>query len=196
MTRRRLRQLLSASDGVTALEFAVVAPVFLTMLMGVLDIGHMIYGQSVLNGAVQHAAREASLETGDTSAADAKVLAQVRPVLPDVTISSTRSSYYDFSDIARAEAWNDADGNGNCNDGETYTDENGNGQWDADIGVSGNGGANDVVVYTVTATYEPVFRMPFLPDSWAQRSLTSSTVRKNQPFANQETYGGEAGACG
>lgn len=181
--------------GISAVEFGVIAPVFLTMLLGTLDIGHMVYAQSVLNGAVQHAARASSLETGDTTAADAEVLAQIEPVLPDVSISSSRTSYYDFDDIERAEAWNDADGDGSCDNGETYTDENGNGAWDSDIGVAGNGGANDVVVYTVTATYEPVFRVPFLPDSWAERTLTSRTVRKNQPFADQESYGGEAGSC-
>jgi hypothetical protein len=109
----------------------------------------------------------------------------VQQVLPGVTVASTRTSYYDFADIGRAEQWNDADGDGTCNDGEAYTDENGNGGWDRDIGVGGNGGANDVVLYKVTATYTPLFRVPFMPEAWKERSLESTAIRKNQPFATQ-----------
>ena len=146
-------------------------------------------------GAVQKAGRDSSLETGDTTVADEKVREQVEPVLPDVEISSERVSYFDFTDIGRAEAWNDANGDGSCDNGEAYTDENRNGDWDADIGANGNGGADDVVVYTVNATYTPVFRIPLLPHQWNERTLSSSTVRKNQPFADQAEYGSAAGVC-
>ncbi|MEZ5694905.1 MAG: pilus assembly protein [Sphingomonadaceae bacterium] len=177
------------------MEFGVIAPVFLVLMMGVLDIGHMIYGQSVLNGAVEAAARGSALETANTAVADAEVADQVGPVLPGVTVTSTRTSYFDFADIGRAEPWNDVDSNGQCNDGEVYTDQNSNGQWDEDIGVAGNGGANDVVIYEVSATYEPIFRIPFMPEEWESRTLKASTVRKNQPFAAQTDYSEEAGSC-
>lgn len=181
--------------GVTIIEFAIVAPVFLLMLVGTLDIGQMVYGKAILNGAVQAAARTSSLETGDTSAADAMVLQRIASILPNVEVSSTRSSYYDFADIGRAEQWNDADGNGVCNDGEAYTDENGDGNWDEEIGTTGNGGANDVVIYTVNATYEPIFKVPFMPESWESRSINSTAIRKNQPFSDQAEYSSNAGTC-
>jgi Flp pilus assembly protein TadG len=165
------------------------------MIIGLLDIGQMIYGKSVLNGAVEAAARASSLETGDTAAADAIVNARIAPILPGVKVDSKRTSYFDFADIGRAEQWNDADRSGDCNDGEAYTDENGNGAWDKDIGVSGNGGANDVVLYTVTATYEPLFKVPFMPQAWVERSLESTAIRKNQPFATQADYSSTAGTC-
>ena len=178
-----------------AIEFAIVAPVFLTMLIGIFDIGQMAYGRSVLSGAAQNAARSSALETANTTRADEAIREKVAPILPGAEVSSTRVSYYDFSDIGRAERWNDADSDGTCDDGEIYVDENGSGGWDADIGVIGNGGASDVVVYTVTATYTPVFKVPFAPESWNERRLTVSLVRKNQPFADQEEYGSEAGVC-
>lgn len=189
------RRLRADTSGVTIIEFAIVAPAFLIMLMGMLDIGQMIYGKSILNGAVQAAARSSSLETGDTAAADAMVLDRVEGILPGVDISSTRTSYYDFADIGRPERWNDADGDGSCNDGEAFTDENGNEEWDEDIGVSGNGGANDVVIYSVSATYDPVFKVPFMPEAWASRSLEATAIRKNQPYANQSEYSAAAGTC-
>ncbi|MFB0612006.1 TadE/TadG family type IV pilus assembly protein [Aurantiacibacter poecillastricola] len=193
--RRRLRECIADERGVTVVEFALVAPVFILLLVGTLDIGQMVYAQSVLNGAVQTAARGASLEDGDTAAADQIVLDRVDGIMPGVEIDATRTSYYDFADIERPEQWNDEDDNNVCNDGESYVDENSNGQWDDDIGVSGNGGANDVVIYTVTATYEPLFKVPFTPESWATRTLESTAVKKNQPFANQEDYSSTAGTC-
>lgn len=189
------RRLARAEDGVTVVEFALIAPTFLLLLLGTLDIGQMVYAQSVLNGAVQSAARDASLEGGDTDAADDLVLARVGGIMPGVELETERRSYYDFADIDRPEQWNDSDDNGICNDGETYTDENGNGQWDEEVGVSGNGGANDVVIYTVRASYEPIFKVPFLPEAWEGRTLESSAIKKNQPFADQAEYSSAAGAC-
>lgn len=189
---RRLRQ---DDRGVTVVEFALIAPTFLLLLLGTLDIGQMVYAQSVLNGAVQSAARDASLEGGDTDAADDLVLARVAPIMPGVELDTSRRSYYDFADIERPEQWNDSDDNGICNDGEAYTDENANGQWDDEIGQDGNGGANDVVIYTVRATYEPIFKVPFLPESWEMRTLESTAIKKNQPFSNQTEYASTAGTC-
>lgn len=192
---RASRRLATSERGATIVEFAIVAPVFLLMLIGTLDIGQMVYGNAVLNGAVESAARSSSLETGDTASADAMVTRQVNYIMPGVKIRSTRRSYYDFADIGRPEQWNDADGDGVCDDGEAYTDENGNGEWDSEIGVSGNGGANDVVIYTVKATYDPLFKVPFMPEAWEERTLTSSAIRKNQPFAAQNDYNSTAGTC-
>lgn len=194
-TRAMAQRLARAEDGVTVVEFALIAPTFLLLLLGTLDIGQMVYAQSVLNGAVQSAARDASLEGGDTAAADEMVLARVGSIMPGVELDTERRSYYDFADIDRPEQWNDSDDNGICNDGETYTDENGNGQWDDEVGVSGNGGANDVVIYTVRATYEPIFKVPFMPEAWESRTLESSAIKKNQPFADQAEYSSAAGAC-
>jgi hypothetical protein len=181
---------------VTVVEFALVAPVFLLFLVGGLDLGQMVYGQSVLNGAVQDAARNSTLEGGNIAAIDAEVGLIVRNILPGAKVTGLRKSYYDFTDIGRAEKWNDANGNGTCDNGETYTDENSSGIWESDIGKSGNGGANDVILYTVTATYDPIFEIPILPERWrGPVTLQSVTVRKNQPFNNQQKYATVVGTC-
>lgn len=192
---RRSRSLAANCEGVTATEFAIIAPVFLTLLVGTLDLGQMAYGVSVLNGAVQKAARDSTLETANTSAADAMVEQLITPVFPSASVSSTRTRYYDFVDIGRPERWNDANNNGDCDLNESYVDENGNGHWDRDIGVEGNGGANDVVVYRVSVSYTPIFKVPFMPESWNERTLTSTAIKKNQPFATQQAYGSNSGLC-
>ncbi|WP_395395398.1 TadE family protein [Novosphingobium sp. BL-8A] len=193
--RRRAAGLGEDRSGATIVEFAMTAPVLLVLLMGIFDIGHMAYVNAVLHGAVEEAARNGTLEAVSTTAQDDKIQAMVARVAPGATVSSTRSSYYDFTDIARPEVWNDLNNNGVCDNGESYTDENKNGQWDADIGKSGNGGANDVVVYTVKATYKPLFPIPGLTNPDQTRTLTAVSVRKNQPYALQTSYGSAAKTC-
>jgi hypothetical protein len=206
---RLLRRLARQQGGSAVTEFGLIAPVFFMLLMGIYDITHMVYARSVFDGAVERAAREASLETADTEAADQMVEDSIRPVLPDVVLTTERKSYFDFADIERPEQWTDNKGkdssgvlidypglnNGICDYGEPYVDENRSGDWDADIGVSGNGGAGDVIMYTVTASYTPLFKVPFMPSAWNTRSMTATAIKKNQPFANQTSYATTAATC-
>jgi hypothetical protein len=196
--RRVWRGLLRRSEGSAAVEFAFIAPVFLVLLFGIFDIAQLLYAKSVLDGAVQSAARLSHLETGDTEEADTMVENSVKPIIPSVELQTSRVSYFDFADISRPETWGDDDDDGECNNGENYVDYNGNGEWDTittgedrDVGEDGNGGASDVVVYTVTATYSSSFKVPFT--DWTDRTLTSTAVRKNQPFADQAPS--PAGTC-
>jgi Flp pilus assembly protein TadG len=190
-----VRRLPAARDGATAVEFAIVAPVFLILLLGIFDIGQMAYGKAVLNGAVEKAARSGSLETADTTAADNLVKNAIKPVLPNATVATSRKSYYDFADVSRKEKWTDTNGNGTCDNGENYVDENRSGSWETDVGKSGNGGAGDVVLYTVTVTYKPIFTAKWFSTYNTNRTLTAVGVRKNQPFADQTGYGSSAGTC-
>lgn len=197
LTRRHfVAQLRDDEQGTTVMEFGLMATVFVTLLLGLFDLGQLAYTQSVLNGAAQSAARASSLESGNTATADARVQKMVRTTAPNAVVTTSRVSYFDFDDIERAESWNDSNNSGICDDGESYADENGNGQWDEDIGSDGNGGASDVIVYTVTVSYDPVFPNPFRPGGTKKHTLTSSTVKKNQPFADQPGYGATAGTCG
>jgi Flp pilus assembly protein TadG len=182
-----LRRLLHDSSGAAVLEFAITMPVWILLTMGTLDLGQLAYAKSVLAGATRDAARSSSLEAGDTDEADVMVQTLVGKIAPGATVTASRVSYFDFADIGRAESWTDSDSNGTCNNGEPYIDENGNDQWDEDIGASNNGGANDVVIYTVTVEFERLFKFPLTPGE-DTRSISSTAVRKNQPFANQEGY--------
>lgn len=206
---RTLRRLHRSQRGIAATEFGLIAPVFFLFVFGMFHIGHMVYAKAVFEGAVERAARESSLETADTTAADNMVKALVRPILPGLILTTTRTSYYDFADIARPEKWTDNKGknaagawieypgrnNGICDQGEAYVDENRSGSWESDIGLAGNGGSSDVILYTAKATYTPLFRVPFLPTQWTDRQLIATAVKKNQPFALQTKYATTAGTC-
>lgn len=195
LARLRNARVMSDTAGVTTTEFVFVAPVFLMLVMGCLDIGHTTYAIGVLDGAVEKAARDSSLETANTTAADNIVKGLVGRVLPDAVVTSTRKSYFDFTDVDRPEKWDDANNDGTCSTGEQYVDKNNNGRWDEKMGADGNGGANDVVMYTVTVRYDAVFKLPLVPLNWNTREISSTAVRRNQPFALQASRGSGTGTC-
>ncbi|MEP9361217.1 TadE/TadG family type IV pilus assembly protein [Sphingomonas sp. KR3-1] len=185
----RLARLLRDSRGATLVEFAMVLPVMLVLMMGMMELGYQAYVQSVLTGAVQKAGRDSAIQGATPATIDAKVLAQVNAVAPRATFASgypTRLSYSSFSTIA-PEPFVDTNGNGVRNAGECYTDVNGNGQWDADAGRTGQGGANDATVYTAAVTYSRLFPVTRLFGWPGTATLTASTTLMNQPYATQST---------
>lgn len=191
----RLRTLTRCQNGNTMMEFAFAAPVFIVLVLGSMDVGHMIYTQSILNGAVENAARNSTLEESTPADEDQYVRDSVSQIAPGSTFTFTRRAYRDFVDIEKPEPWNDVNNNGECDADETYTDQNKNGVWDEDVGTQNNGGANEVVLYSARITYNSIFRIPLLPQSLQDRTLESTTVRRNQPYAVQQNYGSTAGVC-
>lgn len=183
-----LRSNLASSDsGVSAIEFALIAPVFLTLLLGTFDVGHSMYVRSVLQGAIQDAGRDAGLESGVniTNDIDTFVARQLKTVAPEGAVLTTRKNHRNFTDAGKPEDFNDANGNQTYDPEECFTDSNGNQQWDADKGRTGQGGADDVVVYTATLSYERIVPLGgFL--GWSDtNTVSASTVLRNQPYADQ-----------
>ena len=64
---KRLLRLLSCRRGATIVEFAFVAPVFLAMIFGVIDIARATWTFGSLNYAAERAARYASIHTSDSN---------------------------------------------------------------------------------------------------------------------------------
>lgn len=179
---RRLRQ---HDRGVALVEFALTAPVFLLLLMGIFDYCWQMYAQQVLQGAVSQAGRDATLQSHaiDQSDLDDAVEAQVLNIFKNAEVSFTRKAYDRFDQVGVEERYTDANNNGSYDSGECYDDFNSNGRWDADRGSEGNGGADDVILYTASMTFDrvlPVWKMLGQPQS---TTLSSSTVLRNQPFA-------------
>lgn len=186
----RAHDMLRDTAGVTIVEFAIVAPVFLALIFGILDLGHGLYMRSVLQGAVQDAGRDAGLESGPAAQAaiDERVrdsVQAVMPFIPDDDIEIERKNYASFSDVGVPEDFDDTIENGVYDAGECFTDQNDNGQWDPDVGAAGLGGADDVVYYQVTVNYDrlfPLWKMIGLPH---RASAQATTVMRNQPFGEQ-----------
>ena len=61
MMRRRLKQIFAHERGAAAVEFALVLPITLTMLLGALNMGIYLFFQNSLSSALDEAAREVSV---------------------------------------------------------------------------------------------------------------------------------------
>lgn len=182
------RALAADLDGAAAVEFALIAPALIMVLLGLMDLGYNLYTGTLLEGAIQKAARDATIEgaAGSAASLDSRVTDIVNDIAGDATIGFTRKSYTNFSDVNRAEDFTDTNEDGACNDGEPFEDVNGNHAWDADRGATGMGGARDAVLYTVTVSYDRPFPLMGLLGFDNRVTTIARTVLRNQPYALQK----------
>ncbi len=191
------RPLARDERGTTILEFGLIAPSLILMLMGALDIAHTLYMQSVLQGTVQKAARDGTLETSSgiddevRYRIDQAVRRQLKYLNNRAEIDINRRFYRSFTEAQAqaAEEFTDTNGDGICNDGEPFDDRNNNGVRDTDGADSvDNAGARDNVVYTVTVHYARMFPLDKLMGGDGTTRMSARTVLANQPFGAQQQY--------
>lgn len=183
--RARFKSLLADQSGATILEFALVAPVLLTMVFGLFDLGHNMYTSQMLQGAIQKAARDSTIESAASHATtlDARVTTAVHAVAPGSTLTFTRKSYSNFTAVSRPEDYDDLNKNNTCDNNEPFEDANKSGAWDKDTGKTGFGSARDAVLYTVTVSYKRFFPIYALIPGQSPNFTTSTTsVLRNQPY--------------
>lgn len=186
---------LKSQDGTSIVEFAVISPVMFTLLLGGFDLGHNLYMRSVLQGAVNKAARDSALETGTQEEVqervDASVKAQVLSVHGGAKIRPEdfeRSFFRTFSDAAFPDSeviLLDGGEIGVCEEGEKYIDENNSGAFEDDGVADGQGYTRDAVKYTVTVRYDRLFPFPSLAGLDGEVEMTASTVIANQPYGQR-----------
>jgi hypothetical protein len=185
---KRLIRSISDDTGVTAVEFAMVAPILMLLLVGIFEFGLIFAADIFLKDATNDAARTG--RTGfvaEGSTQDEMVLGMVRQetgILMDpdkITIEST--AYAGFDKLKKPEPFIDANKNGKRDDGENFTDVNGNGKYDTDQGRAGYGGANEVVLYTVSypwRLFTPLVGK--LVGTDGVLTLTATAVVQNEPY--------------
>lgn len=189
-----MRKLLQDRRGLTVVEFAMVAPVMLTLICGTIEIGHITLARSTLDGAVLDAARKAtaSLETGEAERTTImrNSITEAMGSYPPATgqsLTITTTVFRDFS-TAYPEPFDDQNGDGVHQAGENYVDRNRNGRWDPATPVAGTlGGPGDVVAYQVTYPKSVLFGFlgPVTPGgAWV---IGSTTVVRNEAIARKVT---------
>lgn len=186
---RLLSRLRRDQTGVTAIEFALISPALFVMLFGLFDLSYNMYTAEMLQGAIQKAARDSTIEGADAESADLDntVTRAVHAVAPQATVTFKRTAYANFTDAARPEDFTDLNGDGTCNNGEPYEDANTNGTWDA-LGKAGLGGARDAVLYSVTVNYQRPFPIAsFIPGQSDDLTLVANTVLRNQPYGQGDS---------
>ena len=187
---RSLRRLVADRRGATVVEFAIIVPVLAMLLLGSIEFGLNVYMRSVLEGAMQQAGRNSSLESSQSSqtAIDTFVRDRVQGILPNATVTFVRENYQTFQTVGRPEDFTDSNGNGVHDSNECFQDANGNGIWDADGGRTGIGGANDVVEYTATVSYASIIPGGAALGLSPTTTIKATTLLRNQPFANQPSW--------
>lgn len=193
-----MRKIVFDHRGTAVTEFGLIAPLFAFLLMGTLDIAHTLYMKAVLQGTIQKAARDSTLESGTASATQTTIDGRIRSAvkklnssLADSDIAVDRRYYKTFSTAATAQAeplTSDVNANGQCDGGDQYTDTNGDGDWDSDGSSSGQGGARDITVYTVTVTYPHMFPLWKMLGASNINTVTAKTVMANQPYGAQSQF--------
>jgi Flp pilus assembly protein TadG len=173
--------------GTTAIEFALIAPVMMTLIAGTIEVVHFLMMQVTLESALSLVARENSValtltedERNERMRTRLTDIMHSFPAVDNGVISIETTVYRTFGS-AYPEAFDDANENGIYDEGETFDDRNRNGVRDADAPVEGEmGGLGDVVSYSVTYPAKPFFPFlrPIFGDSF---DVTSSTVARNEP---------------
>lgn len=186
---RGWRALFGNRDGSAVIEFAIVAPVFLTMLVGVMECAMMMFANIMLEGAVRDSAR-----FGITGQATAGMTREARIQrmlddstfnLLDITVADVDLLVYpSFAAIGQPEPFNDNNPhNGKWDPGETYTDVNHNGRYDKDQGAPGAGEAGEIVLYKVRANWHTMTPLlsAFIGNDGVI-TLSASVAVRNEPW--------------
>ncbi len=175
------------NEGIAAMEFAIIAPVFLMMTLGVIEISLVMLTQNTLEGAIFAATRTGKTgytASGSTQLETIKAALNSRSTFLDTSkISLTYKSYSQFDKVGQPEPFVDANNNGVRDNGENYTDVNANGQYDLDMGAASLGSSSQVVVYIVTypwKIYTPMIGK--LLSNNGNLTLTARAVVQNEPF--------------
>ena len=187
---RLLARLAADRAGAALVEFAIITPVLAMLLLGSIEFGLNVYMRAVLEGAMQQAGRNSGLQTSQTSqtSIDDVITARVQAIMPSATVTFTRQNYYAFSNVNRPEDFTDSNGNGVHDSTECFQDANANGTWDADLGRTGIGGANDVVEYTATVNYTSIIPGGAALGLSPTTTIKATTILRNQPFASQPSW--------
>ena len=205
--RKSLRRLGGNEDGAALVEFAFVAPVFLMLLMGAMDIGYQLYIRAILTGTLEQSARAGSLAGATQGQLTTFIEDDIFKILPKYARSSDNvnvnaRNYTDFSSIDSAEKITvdhndngmldepeitDEDGNGTIDTGDCWLDEDENGEFGVNEGANGIGGSDDGVYYTVTVTMPALFPLWDMLNRSPNQTIVAKTLVVNQPYAAQTT---------
>lgn len=186
--RFMLRAFVRAREGATAIEFAVVAPVLMLLMFGIIEFSLIMLVSNIMESATSISSRLAKTGYAESGMSrEETILASVEEhagtLLDPAKLTVTSKYYAQFDQIGDAEPWNDANHNGVAEAGE-YDDINGNNQYDSDMGLAGYGNAEDIVVYTVSypwAVMTPILR-EIIGDAQGNFTVTAHAVVKNEPY--------------
>lgn len=176
-----------AQEGMTSVEFALIVPVFVLLVMGIVEFSMIMFTSAVMESATNSTSRLG--KTGYVPPGQSReqairnnITARTTGLLDPTKITINTYVYETLNRIGEPEPCispprTPCGGTAGVN----FVDINGNGRWDADMARSGQGGAGDIVVYTaqypwqvVTPVVSAIIGRVF--------TISTRTVVKNEPF--------------
>ncbi|WP_232476037.1 TadE/TadG family type IV pilus assembly protein [Flavisphingomonas formosensis] len=195
MTRLgRLKRIGADDEGVTVIEFALVALPLCMILLVMFDFGYRSYIGAGVEGTVHRAARLATVGGQTSDQIDTYVRGQIQAYASNATITITKRSYSQFSGVGVGEKWQETTDtkspyhNGVYDAGhECYYDANNNGKYDnaSSAGTTGLGGSDDIVYYSVKVDFPAIVPVDRLMGWDSMETVTANTVMRNQPYGSQ-----------
>lgn len=174
--------------GMAITELALIAPVLMLMIVGIVEVALILFVSTLLEGSVREAGRYGITgyvyDGHDRISLIRKIVKNHTVGLIDMEkVEISTLTYQSFAAIGKPEPFSDLNGNGQRDANEPFNDVNGNGKWDADMGVAGAGGPGDIVVYTITYDWPILTAMmgDFLGRMGKIRLRASYAVR-NEPW--------------
>lgn len=200
LIRRRItRAFLQDSMGATAVELALIAPVLILFLIGVIELSVAMFINTVVEGSLKDASRlglTGQIQKGSSNTqALVDMLNEASLGLLDLTTDDVSILVYEnFAQVGQGEEYTDLDGNGEWTPGpythsdgtvypggEPWIEVNGNGVYDEDFGVAGMGAQGDIVLYTVTYSWN-FLSGQLIPILDGLIPMRASIVIRNEPF--------------
>jgi hypothetical protein len=188
---KRLAKVFGATGGAAALEFALAAPLVFTITIGTIEMGLVMFTWTLMEGSVREASRFGI--TGTMPESGRSRLEEIRNIVEDLSVGMIDMekaeidvrAYPTFEDVGKPEPIaENGTPNGTLEPGESYSDCNGNGQWDSDRGRDADaGGSGDVVVYRIAYDYPLI--TPVLTDiigTDGKLPLTATVIARNEPW--------------
>ncbi len=199
LKRKYIRALAKDTKAATAVELAMVLPVLMIFLVGIIELSMGMFINTVVEGGLRDASRVGltGKSTGGISQKQAIVNIVNDASLGLLNLTETDVTtlvYPSFGDIGQPEPHTDLDGDGTWTpgpythtdgvvypDGEPFTDVNGNGAWDADMGTAGLGGPSEIVLYTIEYNWN-FLSGQIIPVLNGTIPMSASMVVRNEPF--------------
>lgn len=194
LRRRCLGRFCAGRSGASATEFALVVPVLLLLVGGIIEMSMLFFVNILAEGGLREAARYGitgqGAEDGLREAEILQIVSDHTHGLIDLeTAGMATKAYSSFAAIGEPEPFVDGSNgrplNGEYDEGEDFDDINENAEWDGDQGVAGAGGPGDVVMYELSYDWE--FVTPVLGAFAGQDhsvSMTASIVVRNEPYGS------------
>lgn len=201
-----IKRSLFDEQAATAVEFALVLPIVLLFLFGIVELGIVMFDRNDVSQKLERVARTALIGAATQSGGDetayitqemTKRLADLPFLSKSTPIKATVKSATTYEAISASpgdEPYDDTNKNNTCDDGEPFIDYNGTGVWGKLMPKSGAGAGGDTLLISVDVPIA-VF-IPFASGVFGgngELHLSAKQTVQNEPFGQIATV--KTGNC-